>query len=968
MPQQKGSWTYTTRYHLQGDAGLFFPISGPSNVTSVCLWIGSHSDGAKGKVKPGGKATALSSHCIVSQPTQDPRFMQVSLQPNPEQAPRKLAKITNNKLHDDPAFSTDPLTNPLFASHIPPAWDSPPAPGHPSLQKQRRAVDGGEIYPPQPPNTPAVPDPEVAVVDNRSQSHSPESTASSNPATISSRDSPPFTGSPLSSPPSLPSSAVLLPSLSSSSGSTNDPSLPEPHVHPKGESNSMPHHVHQQASSTQRPQQVPQSKPETKKRQGFFSRLLGPPSGTESSDSSASSSSKPSTSKLKHPDTMLRTQRPQHPHPHHDMRSRPAPAPNPTSVPHHHPSHSAPEVYRSERPSIPQRVKTVGTSADTGRPPVVPAVAAAAAAGRAADERGLRPDLDRIDELDETNPFGLAVHHRGPYEAISRIVQKGAGTERDRRPLQIQATGGRNLVMSGDVYRNAQIMALQMSLNLRPGQILPREGGSYPEPTQPYPHPYPHPYPQSQPEPYPSMHHAQPQPKRESSRHHNHHTRHAHPEPSPPIPEYRSPLDHPAYTQKVPSVLRTDGSLRNFPMMASASSLTESPPTRQRTPSPIATANNSNADGDAGLAIGMALMGTGHNLSHVTSDAATAVGTESEQSSPVPIKIVLREPTEVDEPNPPPYAPDPPQSSILQMESLIRHESRSQEPTLAEGSHMGKLWNTPSDMPQPQPFAGQVSSPQFVPVPTPAPTASTSRHASWHPQPAQAFLSQSYVGPRQHDIHHLQLTPSQQLAANPSLSRSSTYHPGFSGPSTDRQTLAASLKSDGRSQAYSSSASLRDRESDTRSVQQSIMTTSNTSNRSYGENPRRNRYLPKRLVMPAPLQPTMQNQAMPMTHQVRFEPQANVIYAPPQVPSPPKGFAKRSSTFTPQPPRAQEIPITHSNGKLRKRSSLFGGMESSKQPPQPPVAAVSFSANIVSADKHARGVEKPHKKVLSKRK
>lgn len=34
---------------------------------------------------------------------------------------------------------------------------------------------------------------------------------------------------------------------------------------------------------------------------------------------------------------------------------------------------------------------------------------------------GIAPrDLDRIDELDETNPLGFAMHHDGPYEAIMR--------------------------------------------------------------------------------------------------------------------------------------------------------------------------------------------------------------------------------------------------------------------------------------------------------------------------------------------------------------------------------------------------------------------------------------------------------------------------------------------------------------------------------------------------------------------
>lgn len=31
-------------------------------------------------------------------------------------------------------------------------------------------------------------------------------------------------------------------------------------------------------------------------------------------------------------------------------------------------------------------------------------------------------ELDRIDELDETDPFGVVVHHKGPYEAITAIL------------------------------------------------------------------------------------------------------------------------------------------------------------------------------------------------------------------------------------------------------------------------------------------------------------------------------------------------------------------------------------------------------------------------------------------------------------------------------------------------------------------------------------------------------------------
>lgn len=34
-------------------------------------------------------------------------------------------------------------------------------------------------------------------------------------------------------------------------------------------------------------------------------------------------------------------------------------------------------------------------------------------------------DLDKIDELDETDPLGYAWHHESPYEAIRRAVDSG---------------------------------------------------------------------------------------------------------------------------------------------------------------------------------------------------------------------------------------------------------------------------------------------------------------------------------------------------------------------------------------------------------------------------------------------------------------------------------------------------------------------------------------------------------------
>lgn len=65
-------------------------------------------------------------------------------------------------------------------------------------------------------------------------------------------------------------------------------------------------------------------------------------------------------------------------------------------------------------------------------------------------------ELDRIDELDESDPFGAAIHHRGPYEAIQAILgntsnnvggHEGGGAERgpERKPKPQPVCGSPSL-------------------------------------------------------------------------------------------------------------------------------------------------------------------------------------------------------------------------------------------------------------------------------------------------------------------------------------------------------------------------------------------------------------------------------------------------------------------------------------------------------------------------------------------
>ncbi|KAI6107504.1 hypothetical protein EDD16DRAFT_1621469 [Pisolithus croceorrhizus] len=53
-----------------------------------------------------------------------------------------------------------------------------------------------------------------------------------------------------------------------------------------------------------------------------------------------------------------------------------------------------------------------------------------------------RYQLDRIDELDETDPFGIGFHHSGPYEAIANNL--GKETSRRLHDDTDKSTGGRN--------------------------------------------------------------------------------------------------------------------------------------------------------------------------------------------------------------------------------------------------------------------------------------------------------------------------------------------------------------------------------------------------------------------------------------------------------------------------------------------------------------------------------------------
>ncbi|KAF8213260.1 hypothetical protein K438DRAFT_1084246 [Mycena galopus ATCC 62051] len=78
---------------------------------------------------------------------------------------------------------------------------------------------------------------------------------------------------------------------------------------------------------------------------------------------------------------------------------------------------SAPELHRIEPPALPHR------SATTPNLGSAPSASVSGLRRPTNDRKQQAYDLDRIDELDESNPLGMAMHHEGPFEAIASILK-----------------------------------------------------------------------------------------------------------------------------------------------------------------------------------------------------------------------------------------------------------------------------------------------------------------------------------------------------------------------------------------------------------------------------------------------------------------------------------------------------------------------------------------------------------------
>ncbi|CAA7268003.1 unnamed protein product [Cyclocybe aegerita] len=130
------------------------------------------------------------------------------------------------------------------------------------------------------------------------------------------------------------------------------------------------------------------------------------------------------------------------------------------------------------RPPAPRQISEPIKPPTQGRPPMAVSTAASAA-GSSASKRhagganSRLQDLDKIDELDETNPWGISLHHKGPYEAAVQAIKQNS----KRGPLGLADNPNdhhlRAMHANGRPYVPPQA-PIGVSLNLSPGQILPR--------------------------------------------------------------------------------------------------------------------------------------------------------------------------------------------------------------------------------------------------------------------------------------------------------------------------------------------------------------------------------------------------------------------------------------------------------------------------------------------------------------
>ncbi|KAK7468705.1 hypothetical protein VKT23_003208 [Stygiomarasmius scandens] len=146
-------------------------------------------------------------------------------------------------------------------------------------------------------------------------------------------------------------------------------------------------------------------------------------------------------------------------------------------------SYESMPLFKSKSSSI-ASVKPVQDVADSGRPfpprhisaPEVPRGKPQIDVPVRSNTAPIKAGLDPIDEMDETNPAGIAFHHGSPYEVAKKISA----------PLDEMA-GQLSRSLSLD-HRNPRpipivpFVSFGTSLNLRPGQVIPHDFHPYIDP------------------------------------------------------------------------------------------------------------------------------------------------------------------------------------------------------------------------------------------------------------------------------------------------------------------------------------------------------------------------------------------------------------------------------------------------------------------------------------------------------
>ncbi|KAF9056557.1 hypothetical protein BJ165DRAFT_535249 [Panaeolus papilionaceus] len=345
-------------------------------------------------------------------------------------------------LLDDPAFSPDPHSHPDFVTDHEPEWLFPP-PGHPTILKSKNRFinsfqtndDQGDTITThqqqliQPPNSPAT------VADPEENPHFPfklQATATSsltaikrNPFSFQTESQSLVTSLPPPSTPQRPSEPAAI-------------SHPQPKL-PKFNKRFMPFLSRRKSAKPKLLSESQSTTPFTVNSSQLASTKTG---------STAPSLSSPAVAQQ---------------------------APGNVDVP----LPPIPSHHDGQKPDVSGRsVNTPGKNTSTTSRKS--SVAGSAASKRLPNGLGARlSDLDRIDELDNSNPWGVSLHHGGPYEAAVKAIRRGAKTGERKIPLGIQGHGHmhdyhrRAMEAHGNMYIPPRA-PIGVSLNLSPGQVLPR--------------------------------------------------------------------------------------------------------------------------------------------------------------------------------------------------------------------------------------------------------------------------------------------------------------------------------------------------------------------------------------------------------------------------------------------------------------------------------------------------------------